>query len=325
MTSPTESAVIVSSGVDWLSVTQSRPPLERPLEFWALPLLRYEEERGNERRPWSMKGYEGFCCGSVQIGTGTQGALLRLSSHMADSYWQEAWALSDVCSRVDLQMTVRYEGNLKTRILKHYAEALSHKNRTNQSGTVSVFSSSDGSSTLYLGKRSSEQFGRCYDKEVESQQDEWSNCVRYELELKGARAMQAMHTLGTKNPRFESGFREVTPPLAACTPDAVSRWISSRVAEWFAARGCALPVTLPTLGIYMRTPPRTDFETKLRWASRVIRPLVTTAKECSRLPELLDALGLLLSDDQKVVYDSAGQGPLHGEPTHTKDSDESVH
>lgn len=290
--------VLVSCDVDWITLTETRKGSRSRLQNLAVPLIEKEQQRGNQIRAWGMAGYEGLCAGQCQVGTGSQGAIVRLSSVLAAQKWRELCAHADGCSRLDLQLTVRHPTKVDHLIARHFRQASSYRREHGSVSTVSLFRSSDGSATLYLGKRISERFGRAYDKEKESTQPEWARCIRYELELKGDRASSALDHLRRTHTESSDSETSGTPAALASNGALQSSWISSTVSGFFRGRGVVLPIVTNPLSTTSDPAPKADLQRKLEWARKSLRPTVALFASHGKLSELLAALGLQCSQGQ---------------------------
>jgi hypothetical protein len=282
MSKPVE---LLDIGVDWLTGTTSDRERGSKLGMVAVDLMRKEEVAGCRPKSWGMAGYQGWSTGSVQTGERDDSIILRLGSVMARSHWRLAFNQCDGVSRLDCQYTIRSGLAPAKLIAKHYRAAKAHLGRNLRPGTVSLFTSSDGSSTLYLGKRSSEQFGRIYDKGSESGLKEYEGAVRYEVEFKGSRAQQVADLLYLAREEFLE--------------------VSVRVSTFFESRGVIPPLPsidsqgnpLPSnfcfpsdLAALPRMP--TDLERRLIWLGKAVAPFAIDLVSQDKGSLLLKTLGL---------------------------------
>jgi hypothetical protein len=182
-------AVILQSGIDWITVTTADPHRGLHLALWASGLLTHQLRLGNIRKPWGMSGFKGHQVGQVQLGHRGDECILRLSSETAATNWRKAYQLSENCSRIDLQVTHRDHRCARSRIRKHYREALRHSAKQKRGPFVTLITGNDGSDTLYLGRRESNIYCRIYAKGVESKDRYLEESVRYEVEIKNRLAL----------------------------------------------------------------------------------------------------------------------------------------
>jgi hypothetical protein len=188
---------VVDCGIDWVTVTATNKTSTLKLLEYGRKAIRSEREQGNEKRDFWFKGYEGWKCGSVSVGARADGGIFIASGGLAREHWRGAFEAGTNCSRIDYQVTARVPGNTQEHIMKCYNLALAKTKKLKRGPTVDIHHSSRGSSTCYLGSRSSEKFGRIYDKGAESSLDVMQGCVRYELELKGDTAFAQIKQLAT--------------------------------------------------------------------------------------------------------------------------------
>jgi hypothetical protein len=291
---------LIESGIDWLTVTSGDKKRGKLLAQRAIKIARQEEQAGNEKRFWAQSGYQGFKVGGVQTGERHDGLIVRLSSHVAREHWKPIAALADNCSRIDLQVTLRNEQRAAQVIASEFKRVKRFREGNQRAPTLSMFQSSDGSSTLYIGKRVSEQFGRIYDKGKETGLSEYDNAVRYEVEIKGDRATQLGTWLSAhQNPDVE---------------------IEGMVWEFFAKRGCSL--RLPESGRghiagdyepkfnldYQRLSRRlSDSEERLAWLSKVLRRTAQFLVTKGLGDQLLEGLGLSVDKHGKLVLSTEVQ------------------
>jgi DNA relaxase NicK len=130
----------------------------------------------------------------------------------------------------------------------------------------------NGGSTVYVGARSSEQFGRLYDKGVESKLLSPGKWWRWELELKG----DASWNMATQLKRIDE-------------PGAI---ICATVASWFRQRTSHTYTSSMTSGTLVGSPRLTTIDAKLSWLAQSVRPTVQFLVERVGLDRTLFALGL---------------------------------
>lgn len=267
-----ENPVLLSSGCDWITVSTVCPESSKRLVLRLVKLLGSELVLGNEKRPWANYGYEGFKCGQVEGGTRADGALVRLSGEVAHENWRKVLSVADNCSRFDVQATIRWPKLAHRMIATHYREALKMTKRKRHPFTATILKATDQSSTIYLGKRISERFGRIYNKGLESGSPEFYNAVRYELELKKDEARSAALHCGSSS-----------DPEAAMMCE-LSRFLTDRL-------GCSPPLLegLSTRVVLRR---RSDAEKSLSWLGKDVRPTVQRLIKRGRINDVVTALGL---------------------------------
>lgn len=301
MTRP-ETVELVDIGVDWITCTFADESTGKAAAYHVTRLLDQQAWAGNTRKPWASSGYRGFSCGHVQTGERDDGLIVRLGSSVAQEHWRQFAELASNVSRVDVQATVRVGPETQPTLQKTFNRAKRVVRTKGNAPAVSFFHSTDGSATVYLGKRTSEMFGRIYDKGAESKLDHYSGCLRAEVEMKANRALQAIDG------------------LMSCTNEAFFCW--RLIVEYYSSRLVPVPFVEATssdqrLAESSGTGPillplsraASDCQKALAWAR------VSCARSFQRLvasghgPQLLVNLGLLVSASGalEVVQLTSGQ------------------
>lgn len=262
---------MIDYGVDWLTVTARTKSSRAKLNRLSQSILRSEMESGNECRPWGFAGYEGVKCGSMQYGERFDSGCARLSSGVAFDHWLDAYHAGDHVSRVDLQATLKMDQDPQRTIARVYGQGVRFNRKKNRHATVSILRSTNGTATVYFGRRQSDRFGRCYDKGRESKLDVFRDCVRFELEAKG----------NLSHPLTAAIARAHRPILAAA--EEVRGYFRSRGIHLERPRATHYPSRIPRR--------RSDVERRLEWIRKQVRPSV---------------LFLLDHCDSELVYNALG-------------------
>jgi hypothetical protein len=255
----------VTTGIDWLS--QSLGDEREGYGVWRRNCIQALE--GIAKQGYGMKtrrllGYEGFSAGNNFVGDNGRETYCQYSGENAHHVFDAVYHPKAKVSRLDLQVTVKSavmdknEGKRCYRAAIHANEALPTARRRK----VWIIIGSDGGDTTYIGSASSEQRGRIYNKEVQSEEIQYTRCWRYEVVL--------------RNELSSSAARQV-----ACAATNREKLILEMVATWLCRRG----VTIAGLGAdghavlpIERTRP-TEVEAKLKWLQTQVRP--TIAYLCS--------------------------------------------
>lgn len=211
---------LVHSGCDWITATALGGKRSNFLYESAELLLREAICRGNQKRPWSMSGFHGYKAGGVQCGNRGDEVMIRLSGDYAHDYWKEVYDDADNITRFDAQATFRLKSEVGPLIARHFEQAKRLSKNKRRAPTVSLFSTNNGPSTLYLNRRVSEVFARIYDKGAESGLPQLRGCIRYEVEYKGDAAR-----------RISAFVRSQAAADKVCARLAI---------EYMASRGCVL-------------------------------------------------------------------------------------
>jgi len=212
---------------------------------------------------------------------------------VARQHWREVWRFGERCTRIDLQFT-QYVGDDASPVVQRYYRQARRAAKKNPTGpTVQLWSGTDGSATLYLGKRVSEKFVRCYNKFAESGQEHYRGCLRHEVEFKGDRAMQVVHL--AVDEKDEATFAEAL----------VRRMLQGRAI--YPARLQESGEGFPQSGSSMMPPelrplprPASDVYRSLTWLQESVRIVVQRLVDQGLGDEVLHSLGLSIQNERLV-------------------------
>lgn len=270
------------SGVDWISCTLGVNELD--YHVWrgdATHALEVVAKEGHQVVPRRMLGFEGLSAGNCFVGQNETHTYAQFSGSYADMAFEYVMHPKVHVSRIDLQSTVKLVIMDKNIAKGAYREAtLANKSLPeSRRRKLWIIVGSDGGDTFYLGSASSEQRGRLYNKEVQSEDILYSRCWRYEVVF--------------KNDLGSAIAREI--PEA---PDNRAAFCNAAVKAWYQRRGvlCALlggstDLILPII----RTKP-TDIERKMHWIAKQVYPTVAYLCEQGYRDTLLVLLGLAGSE-----------------------------
>jgi DNA relaxase NicK len=189
-------------------------------------------------------------------------------------------------TRLDCQVTIDVGVSRETLILGVMRDALaeSMSRPKPRRFTVDQWGSAGHTETVYIGSRSSQQFARVYDKELQSGDAYYAGCVRFEVQFKSelARAMGAALYASVLQPSYECA--------AICK-------------AWFAQRGVQVPGTLhsPHYNLPRVSPPDTDDARTLRWLHRQVSPSIVGLLQRVSRTTIMQVLGL--SDEDDRIYE----------------------
>lgn len=268
-------------GVDWLTATACERDTCIGMADMGASLVRSETSKGYDLRPWRMAGFEGWKAGACQFGRRNDEVIMRLSDYLAHREWRNLYAVANNTSRVDVECTSRSACSAAKRVRGFAAEGYKHATGRQAKYHVTYICGNDGSATCYLGRRSSERYGRIYTKGVESGLDQWANTVRFELELKDRAAKQAIAFLALHD-------GPDVPYAAVLQPFFRGRGIS-----------CRFPVACSS---YEYDSSRTsDRARRLEWVKKCLGPFSRELVESGDGPTLLDCLGLDIAGGELIV------------------------
>lgn len=266
-------SVLVDAGIDYFTSTATDESTAQLLMLKSENLSMQESNRGFIIKPWSMFGYNGWKCGRLQYGHRDNGAICRLSSDLAASHWFDVWQITERCTRVDVQATVRVTDGPSEAVARMRETASQFYAGRNDGPRITLWSDSTGGSTLYLGVRTSALYFRAYNKEVESGLDEFEGCVRLELEIKNRLTLSAIASL------FEG--------------ESVQAGILSIIAGYLEAHGISCNwSSVERRWLCQRSLIASDCLNSLAWLRSSVAPTVQRLKDAGFESEAREALGL---------------------------------
>lgn len=274
--------VLCSLDCDYITVRGPDTRVPGGLHKLASACFRSEADFGNKPRPWGMAGYKGFKCGEVEIGTLDQDVIVRMHSQAAARNWARLVPLCERVTRFDVQATVKVQGCVTERLNHHRNEALAHSEKQQGRLIVRRIDDNQGGYTLYLGARESNVFGRLYDKWAKSKEEEFIDCLRYEVQFNSRLANSIAHILNrmsSPKPGFGGYLR-----------------------SFLEGRGID-PPALGYAGLQSYcSRKRTDADRKLLWLEEAVRPSVLALIALGRGEETLRALGLVDSSIEELDH-----------------------
>lgn len=233
-----------------------------------------QQETGNRLSPWAWKGYVGETAGKATWGDRPDSTFLRVSSGLAHEVAGAILAQSDTVTRLDFAVTLRFARPVPGMLRTQYERACARASELGPSVVAGAIVNNRGGATLLLGSRTSQRYGRLYDKGHESNDPHYEGCWRWEVEYKDAAANSCATAL-----------RDGTAPGAAAL---------ASVQAFFKGRGVEAPweanhqLAVPGPG-----KPHTDAERQLLWLRRQVRPVVARLVPLYTAEGISAVLGLL--------------------------------
>jgi hypothetical protein len=287
--------LITTANIDWLTCTTTSEPRGA---LW-LGLMHGIAKSGDEKgrmfhvKQWQALGYKGYALQGIRYGFSPKlGYIMILSGRTSAQLWGCVVGHPVKITRIDLACTVRLAFE-HTRLAKTYFDQISKDIAEGyQKGgrKYALIQNTDQGETLYVGSRRSAQFGRVYDKGVQSGNAPPGFCWRYEVEYK--------KPLSGLIARAVAATREKE---AAAIQATVYDWFYSRgVTPVFQGDGSGVSIELETK---ISTP-----EKKLAWLRKQVRPSVMELISGGRSEECIEALGLAgyrwAPGDEKGKFDN---------------------
>lgn len=266
--------IAVHNSIDWLTVTITTSETRNRIAERCFQLREDYLALGEQSRDWTSYGYQGYDCGDLRWGRRGQDDLITLRGHGANQHFREFGYAATHCSRIDLAVTIRHAFHDINVASEAYNTLQEVARDLPISRNYSIITSLLGGDTLYVGKRSSQQFGRLYDKTLESASEEWANCWRWEVEFKKPLAWEVLTSL-----------------LRSSQPD---EWINAQVHQWFEDRyvqpSWVVNNSYPAIAIKRK---KTADEKALEWLAKTVRPTVERLIRRGKATQMLNSLGIL--------------------------------
>jgi hypothetical protein len=271
--------VIESAGVDWITATAQKGTTRWDMTQYA----RAERERLMDyeipiKQSYRL-GYDGWSAEGFFHGQREGGTIIVASGAVAHRVFGNVAACSDHISRLDLQTTISLPTERPHLGLQAFSMLRAGVPSKVKVKNVSIIESSPAGETCTVGKRSSDCYGRIYDKATEAKLGPARSVWRYEVEFKRRAAMAAA-----------SDLRRGLPA------ESVARGL---VHDWYSARGVT-PVFEKDL-LFCPQKPVYDAEKRsvLTWFEESLS--ITVAKAVKRYgrERVMEALGLTPRDSVK--------------------------
>ncbi len=284
----------VLAGVDWMTVTTSTDEIGKR---W-VNLLHQETIDSEGRRThllkkaWNAMGYRGIGIPGVRVGKSNKlGYIAVLSGGVSERLWRKFLPGAKRVTRIDLAVTVRL-GMAMENLAGQYYEFVKDIGSDEEEGpdrNYSIIQNNKGGQTLYVGSRRSQQFGRVYDKGVQSGGTPPGFIWRYEVEYKKPLADQVASKLSAVDKR---DYTKIISTLHG--------WFERReVLPLFKKNGEGMQLRTETI--------ITTDDKKLAWLNSSVAPSVAYLISRGRGPDALYALGLI-SEETKQELDK-GEKP----------------
>lgn len=243
------------SGVDYIRLTAND---HKPYEAWREvlePEFTIEDQRGRKPHWRWVLGYYGRVGEHCFVGKGEQGAMIQVSSGLANHLCMPVSRIGGKCSRIDLQLTVPAVSSASQTLHEAFVMASAVPKRNGHPTLVQMRDTNYGARMLEIGSRQSEVYGRIYDKYAESKMEEYRGMVRYEIEVKQPQSVD-LHRWLMEDRLTMFNAKHITT-------------------EWFRKRG--VPVFWDDYEL--KSPPdivkRTkNDDTKVSWLASQVRPSV---------------------------------------------------
>jgi hypothetical protein len=237
---------ILSSGVDWITATAQKGSTRWNLQEYADNQRRRLMDAGEPIKNAYRLGYYGWQCEGFFHGNREGGSIVVASGAVAHNVFRAVAGIADHISRLDVQTTVAFPHDRPHLGVQAYSALQSGLQSKVRLKNVTLITSQPQGETVNLGKRSSDQYARLYDKATEARLGEARSVWRYEVEYKrrhaGAIAARLrgdrpaeMVALSVVHDHFSArGVSPVfTPDPTFCPQKPVSADVSRNTLTWF--------------------------------------------------------------------------------------------
>lgn len=272
---------IRSVGVDYFTLTV--PMNKADDTYQAAKNISVYLEGALRQKPWRFFGYHGYIYSHPTMGhfaygesdNDIMGVIVQSSGMMSHRYLHMFASPAHRWTRVDLRVDVRSFFQKPCLASECYQWIVENGIR---SRTYSLIKNTLGGETLYIGSRTSEEFGRMYDKGIDMGEVA-GRLWRYEIELKRSKAKAAVSSLLT----YMSRSSQSEAAIAVTVYD----WFDKRQVPPIFRRS-------DTKGLDLRVQMQEELtdDTKLVWLRKQVSPTVRDMLSTGRR-EVLEALGIL--------------------------------
>jgi hypothetical protein len=277
---------VVSADLDWFTCTAGLDSVGEALLKRGSELVGEFADRGDKHRETSWQGYRGDQAGPIMVGLRGDGVVLRASGVGARAALEKVRDLAVKPTRVDVQMTVLHGSvvGLPQRIKRAAVKARTGRHKGAPYRVRVIDGCGDGDAVI-IGDRSSEAFGRSYDKYRETLQKYKESVAlrrelaegfpdgswRYEVEYKGSKAQRVYERL------LEADFE---------------RAVIGDVRGWWDDHGVEIAIGDEMLPAVREAKYVADDERSLAWLRASVRPTVDHLVARKRLGDVLEASGI---------------------------------
>lgn len=262
----------ISSGVDWITATAKAGSHSFEFEKLADSYLEEKRDAGGDVRQASRLSYRGHEAEHFFFGRRDEDSVLIASSHVASRLAKPIIDVATNVSRLDLQVTVWTHGEQCNLAVENYRRLVASRRAAHRPGQISLTTVYPEGDTLNVNKRSSDTYGRLYDKAAEAQAAPKHTLWRYEVEYKRRSAMA-----------------QATAYAAASSLPSFAR---DSVHSWWSRKGVVPTFDLTGLDLTGLNYKEDTSRDLLTWFERSLTITVARAVKLHGLKATIQALGL---------------------------------
>lgn len=261
-----------SAGVDWITATASESCRRFQFDQIADTHHQNETEAGRDVSTASVRDYKGLRSQGLFSGVRSRDSILIASGPSADRLCDHISLFADNVSRLDLQVTLWSGGEVTNLACDTYEQVKQARARRERPRAYSLIQNLPAGETLYVNKRSSDNYGRLYDWGVAHSAGEAGICWRYEVEYK----------------RRDAAFNSSLVAGAINRPSVVG----ARVHGWFSRRGIEPAWSLSEHPAIQERSVSAPLRDPLAWFRQSVSVTVARLHKRHGLAAVVEALGL---------------------------------
>lgn len=186
---------VVNAGVDWMTATGRGRVARRQFDAVGESIIKDKTDAGVEVLPASVRDYSGYRVPGVFYGRRREDSIIVLTGAGAPPNWKRVAQSATNVSRLDLQVTVWTHGEQPALSRWYYQRVRRSKPKRGRPRSYSLIQTHPHGDTLYVGKRTSDCFGRVYDYATAHSEAPPRTLWRYEVEFKRDLALRHSNAL----------------------------------------------------------------------------------------------------------------------------------
>jgi hypothetical protein len=259
-------------GIDYITATEKHGAFEGRFERIADSYLQQKRDAGGDVRQASRLGYRGHQTEHFFFGRRPEDDVLIVSGREASPLAKSIIDAASNVSRLDLNVTVWTHGEQCNLAVENYRRLCASRRAAHRQGRISLTTSKPDGDTLYVNKRTTDHFGRLYDKAAEASIAPPGTVWSYEIEVKRRCAMACA--------------------TAASASGSIPSYTRDYVHQWWTAKGINPTFTTSDFPLNERHHIEEPTRDVLTWFEKSVS--ITVAKAINRhgLARTLSALGL---------------------------------
>jgi len=261
--------------IDWITGTANSDRGRATIAEIAHEYLNQQIELGFEPRAWKSYQYEGWRINGASWGKRASDDIITFSGEISHFYWKPLVAYLDTCSRLDLAVTQWYTEHDINLASKYWQDINRRAGSEAITRRYTYITNLLGGDTIYVGSRSSQAFGRIYDKAMQSLDEHFANAWRWEVELHKPIALVVLKAL-------DSAEDEQNTIIAQ-----VKTWFEDRLIR------CPFEPKQDTIDIVVPRKRKTRDEQTIEWLEGQVSGSVKKLAERGKISQVLEALGLV--------------------------------